>query len=282
MEGSIWGSGIWPSDTPVCGRRGVTAGPPLLCRQIPPFPSSPESPPSSHTPFPGGSLSLFCAQMHTKGDEWCGRCGWGVESSCHRDSTSKHQLRASFAISASILYDLSLALSLLGVKLRCEPPNYPRQSLNSELWGALMKSRFGAGETLQPELPPHHSPQPGSKKPQSHPKSQGEAQASPFALAEGNGKGSSISGTGLEEPHSNQRNGAVGGHSRPPSLLTSSTASLSQLNKPSSMALFVFHWLFCILIKTTGHRDCLIPRALCAPLPVLCTVQFGGKKGETI
>lgn len=145
-----------------------------------------------------------------------------------------------------------------------------------------MKNRFGDGETPQPDLPPPHSPQPGSEKPRSHPKSQGEAQESPFGLAEGNGKGSSISGTGLEEPRSNWRNGAVGGHSRPPSLLTSSTASLSQLNKPSSMAPFVFQRLFCILIKTTGHGDCLIPRALCAPLPVPCTVQSGGEKGETI
>lgn len=105
------------------GGGGHSWAPTALQAIPPPFPPPLKAPSSSHTPFLGGSLSCFCAQMCTKGDEWCGRCGWGVENSCHRDSTSKHRLRASFAISASVLYGLSLALSLLGVTLRCEPPN---------------------------------------------------------------------------------------------------------------------------------------------------------------
>lgn len=62
----------------------------------------------------------------------------------------------------------------------------------------------------------HSLTQPRQGKPKVTPNPRGEAQAAPFALAKGDGKGPSIKETGLEEPHGDLRNGAVGGHLRPP------------------------------------------------------------------
>jgi len=72
---------------------------------------------------------------------------------------------------------------------------------------------------IDPPLPRGVGEHPLTRPRQGNPKAslepRGKARAGPFALSKGDGKGPSIRETGLQEPHGDLRNGAVGGHSRP-------------------------------------------------------------------